>query len=125
MPHDDGAIADDAGLLRRIHPAHIIPDGNAAGALRLSSAAFKDPELSVDAEPILATAGLDWRFSLRGYPEHSLVRLQARAAREKGLAVVHKPLKGNDAHAEIIGKKTQSIANHLRDSSDWVFIRTP
>ncbi len=119
---DDGSIGDEAGLLRRIHPVQVVPDENAGGIMRPSSAAFRDPELSVDAEPVLASVGLDWKFSLRNYRGYSLVRFQAGAAREKQLQVVHKPVEGNDAHAEVIGKKTGSVANHLRDHSEWVHL---
>ena len=69
-------IADDAGLLRRIHPTWVVWDMN-LGSWRVSSAAFKDPRMSVDAEPLLIHAGLDWAFSLRDFPDHSLVRLRA------------------------------------------------
>lgn len=40
-------------------------------------------------------------------PGYSLVRFMAGAAREKSLAVVHKPVEDNPAHTEVIGKKTQ------------------
>lgn len=117
---DDGSIADDAGLLRRIHPNHIVDDEN-TGKRRPSSAAFKDMEMSVDVEPLLIAAGLDWQFSLREHSGYSLVRLRAGAARAVNLAVVHKPIAGqNEAHAEVIGKKSPAIANHLREASEWV-----
>jgi hypothetical protein len=114
---DDGSINNEAGLLRRIHPEQVVPDKNTQRP-RLSSAAFKDDELSVDAEPLLAQAGLDWHFSLRGYLGYSLVRFRAGAARQERLRVVHKPERCNPAHTEVIGKKTQGIANRLRDASD-------
>jgi hypothetical protein len=124
MPGDDGSIKDDAGLLRRIHPKQVVPDQNRGGA-RPSSAAFLDPELSVDAEQILHVEQADWRFSLKDYPNYSLVRFSAAAARAVQLAVVHKPLPENKAHTEVIGKKTRAIANHLRDASDWVHLHAP
>jgi hypothetical protein len=116
---DDGSIADAAGLLRRIHPDQVIEDPNEGGA-RPSSAAFKDPSLSVDAEPILTSNGLNWQFSLKDHSSHSLVRFPAKAARDKQLAVVHKPEENNKAHTEVIGKKTKGVANFLRDASEWV-----
>jgi hypothetical protein len=119
---DDRSIKDDAGLLRRIHPKQVVQDQNRGGEKRPSSAAFKDPELSADAEPILQDEGLDWRFSLEGYPGYSLVRFRAGTARAKQLAVVHKPIPENKAHTEVIGKKTGAIATHLRDASDWVHL---
>jgi len=118
---DDGSIADDAGLLRRIRPDQIVDDKN-SGEKRASSAAFKDPEMSVDAEPILQANGFNWKFCLRNYVGFSLVRFQAGAARAKQLAVVHKPEADNPGHTEVIGKKTHGIANHLRSVSEWVHL---
>jgi hypothetical protein len=116
---DDGSIGDDAGLLRRIHPDQVVPDQNRGGR-RPSSAAFKPPELSVDAEPVLAEDGLDWTFSLDGYEGWSLVRFLAGSARQQGLPVVHDPCPDNRAHTLVRGKKTQGIANFLVRESDWV-----
>lgn len=112
-------IADDVMLLRRIRPDQIVDDEN-TGERRPSSAAFKDPELSVDAELILIANGLDWKFSLKGHPDYSLAQFTAADARAKELQVLHKPINpGNPAHTEICGKKTQGIANHLRNCSAW------
>jgi hypothetical protein len=72
---DDGSIADDADLLRRIRPDQIVDDKN-LGARRPSSAAFKDPTMSVDTEPILHQHGLDWTFTLQGYSGYSLVQTE-------------------------------------------------
>jgi hypothetical protein len=120
---DDGSIADDADLLRRIHPEQVVDDKN-LGKRRPSSAAFKDPTMSVDAEPILHQYRLDWTFSLRGHSGYSLARFRAGAAREKGLAVIHKPESNNPAHTEVIGKKTGSIAKHLATVSTWAHLES-
>jgi hypothetical protein len=79
---DDGSIKDDACLLRRIRPDQVVDDEN-ANTRRPSSAAFRDPEMSVDAEPILTTHGLDWHFSLSGYEGYSLVNVDALHARAR------------------------------------------
>jgi hypothetical protein len=117
-------IPDDAGLLRRIHPKQLISDRN-SGKYRPASGAFKDRELSVDAEPILLANGLDWHFSLRHWSVFSLVRFQAHEARAKGLQVVHKPRppeqQDNPAHTEVTGT-TESIARHLAIVCDWVHL---
>jgi hypothetical protein len=108
--------------LRRIapDPNQVIFDKN-KGAWRPSSVAFRDPNMSVDVEPILEANGYNWQFHLRDHPGYSLVRFRAASAREVGLAVVAKPLPGDPAHAEVIGKKSGSIPRHLRDHSEWVF----
>lgn len=116
---DDGTISDEAWLLRRIHPEQVVPDRNKS-CHRPSSGAFKDPKLSVDAEPILHSQGLDWTFSVLNYPAHSLVRFTAKAARELQLPVIPDPLPDNKSHTLVLGKKTPGKANKLRDSSSWV-----
>jgi hypothetical protein len=83
----DGVTPALAGLLRRIHPLQVVPDRN-NGTLRPSSAAFKDPSMAVDVEPFLAEQGLDWKFSLKDYPEHSLVRLSAELVAADNFEVI-------------------------------------
>jgi hypothetical protein len=121
MPDDDNSIPHDAWLLRRIPPYQVVQDKNAE-LLRPSSAAFKDPALSVDCEAILHQHGQDWRFTLRDHPGFSLVRFRAASARERGLSVVLRPLPDNPAHAEVVGKKTQAIASQLSRISEWVHL---
>jgi hypothetical protein len=120
----DIAVADDAGLLRRVHPKQVVSDKN-LGKCRPASGAFKDKEMSVDAEPILHANGLDWRFSLRNSPGFSLVRFPAREARAKGLRVVHRPRPSeqpdNPAHTEVLGT-TEAIARHFALVCEWVHL---
>jgi hypothetical protein len=124
---DDGSIKDGACLLRRIRPEQVVDDEN-TGTKRPSSAAFKDPKMSVDAEPILTGDGRDWHACLQGFQGFSLVNVDAIHARTRGLAVVHKPIKDdqtlpdNPAHTEVIGKKTQSIARYLAANATWVHL---
>ena len=79
--------------------------------------------MSVDAETILISNGLNWKFTLKDYPNHSLVKIEAKHARAKALAVIHKPIPDNPAHTEVVGKKSQGVANHLRNSSTWVHLQ--
>jgi hypothetical protein len=118
---DDGSIPNDAGLLRRIHPDHVIEDKN-LGRRRPMSGAFTDKEMSVDAEPILRQHGLDLSFSLRNWPTFSLARFHAGDARAKGLSVVHDPCPDeqpdNPAHTLVIGT-TEATARHFARTCDW------
>jgi hypothetical protein len=124
---DDGSITDDACLLRRIRADQIVDDEN-VGTRRPSSAAFMDPEMSVDTEPILTANGLDWHSCLQGYEGYSLVNIEAAHARAKGLAVIHKPinddptLPNNSAHAEVVGKRTRGTARYLAANATWVHL---
>jgi hypothetical protein len=119
MSHEIKFIDDDCGLLRRVTPSQIVPDAN-LGRRRLSSGVFRDRQMSVDAECFLLSAGLDWSFSLRDYPQFFLVRVRALLARQHNQAVEHRPLDGNPFHAEVIGRKPNPVCNALRDSAEWV-----
>jgi hypothetical protein len=119
MPDDRVKIPDPSGLLRRVHPDHIVPDRN-SGRRRLSSGAFTDMRMSVDVEPMLLAKGLNWNFSLLGHNEYSLVRLRAGFVRSHGQIVEHTPVSGNDAHADVVGKKTGSIRQAFRAAAEWV-----
>lgn len=120
-------IEDDAILYRRVHPDQVVKDQN-TGNWRPSSAAFKDPNLSIDVESFLAADKLDHQWSLKNYPGYSLVGFTAGHARSKQQNVVHTPIAGatpNPYHGEVIGKKTPGTANHLRDGSRWTHLLPP
>lgn len=121
---DDGSISNDAHLLRRVHPDQVIFDKN-LNRNRPSSGAFDDPEMSVDAEPLLAHAGYDWRFCLINNSGYSLVKFLAGVARGLDLPVIYKPLTGpppNPAHCEVHGKKTPGKTKALWRASEWVHL---
>ena len=119
MPVEPQPIPDSCDLLRRVSPIHIVPDAN-TGRRRLSSGAFRDKGMSVDAECLLAESGLDWRYSTRGYGNHYLLRFSAGFARREQQTVEHKPNDGNPFHAEVIGRKSQPICNAFRVEARWV-----
>ena len=114
-------IPPTASLLRRIHPTQVVDDKN-TGTRRFSTAAFKDSNMSVDVEEFLVDQGLDWRFSLQGYPDYSLARVSVTAVQQYGQAVAHVPLNSNCAHAEVQGKKSPGIANKILEASSPVFL---
>jgi hypothetical protein len=116
---DDGSI--DGYLYRRVRPDQIVFDQN-LGRRRPSSAAFKNPDLSTDAAAVLSADGLDWHFSLEGYPGYSLVQFTAAFCRGLGLPVIHKPLPENRAHTEVHGKKRQPVADAFVRDPDWVHL---
>jgi hypothetical protein len=119
MPDDKVPIDDDCMLLRRVSPAHVVLDKN-TGRRRLSSGAFRDPEMSVDAECILDANGLSWHFSLRYHANHYLVRFATGFARGQLQVVDHNPLDDNPAHTEVKGRKSQPICSAFRDAATWV-----
>jgi hypothetical protein len=121
MPADPKKIPDECFLLRRITPNQVVPDKNLGnGRRRLSSGAFRDRNLSTDAECLLHEARHDWTFTLKQYPNFYLVRFSAGLARNHRQAVEHKPLENNEFHAEVIGSKSNPVCNALRDAAEWV-----
>lgn len=112
-------IPDDCNLLRRINPVHIVADAN-TGRRRLSSGAFRDRQMSVDAECLLSDDGLDWTFTTRGFSNCFLVRFTAGFARQQQQSVDHKPLPDNPYHTEITGRKSDPICNAFRGAVTWV-----
>jgi hypothetical protein len=119
MPDDRDLIPDHSGLLRRIHPKFVTPDYN-TGRKRLSSGAFRDSNMSVDVESMLTTDGRDWTFSLRNWPSHFLVRLQAGFTRAQQQSIEHKPQADNPYHAEVVGRKSGAICDAFRREARWV-----
>jgi hypothetical protein len=121
---DDGSIPNDAGLLRRIHPRQVIHDKN-LGAWRPVSGAFKDKEMSVDAEPVLHANGLGSMFSLRNSLGFSLARFSAGGPRSLGLAVVFDPRPDdqpdNPAHTLVLGA-TEANARYLATNCTWAHL---
>jgi hypothetical protein len=118
---DDGSIANEHDLLRRIRPDQVVDDQN-LGIRRPSTAAFKDPELSADSEHILTQNGLGWNFCIKGFDGYSLARFSAGSARALNLPVIHKPLPANQAHVEVHGKKTQGVTNSLVGACSWAHL---
>lgn len=112
-------IPDACGLLRRINPVHVVPDAN-TGKRRLSSGAFRDAEMSVDAECLMIAKGIGWNFSLREHANYYLVRFTAGFARQQQQRVEHKPNDNNPFHTEVLGRKSNPICNAFRAAAEWV-----
>jgi len=121
---DDPAIGDDERLFRRIHPTQVVPDED-SGLMRLSSAAFKDPEMSVDLETVLAAHGLPVEACLKGHEGHLLAALPAGGCRRLEQAVCPDPLPDNPAHGIVYGRKKGRIPDRLREIATWVIPPTP
>ena len=118
---DDPTIPSAWALLRRIHPNQIVRDKN-KGMPRPSSAAFRDPNLSVDMEAILHSNGFDWKFSLASYPGYSLVRFTAGEARAQNQAIVRSPLAHNPAHGEVVGAKPKPVQTAFTQFATWAYL---
>jgi len=100
-------LDDDELLWRRVHPTHI-----ANG--RVSSAAFSDPEMSVD----VASIQVDMSITLK--EGAGVAELSAGTARSHEQQVVNQPETDNPAHAIVLGAKPKRVRRGLREASRFV-----
>jgi hypothetical protein len=117
---DDASITDEEQLLRRVPPRWIVPDANNAGRRRVSSAAFDDPEMSVDLASVREALGEPLTTCLAGHEGFSIVSLLAGVVRERNQAVCRDPLPDNPAHGLVVGRKTVSIKKHFSTHCIWI-----
>ena len=116
--YPDGAVPDEAVLLRRIPPDWVTSDG--AGGLRPSSQSFDDDQMSVYVEDLLGANGHGIPDVLAGHLGFHVVSFSAGFARALGLQVELDPVAGDPigyAHAVVLGRKTRSIGRRLADES--------
>lgn len=91
------------------------------GNPRISSAAFKDGELSVAIESVMARAGRPPEAAIAKYPDSGLAVITAGDARSLNQAVAPDPLPDEPAHGVVYGqKKRGGIGGKLRDFATWV-----
>lgn len=116
---NDPTIPAAERLFRRIPTTWIDWDdqGNAA----ISSAAFKDEELSVTLESAMARDGRPPADAIRQYPNYGLAAITAGHARSLNQAVARDPLPEEPAHGVVYGqKKRGGVGGKLRDGAEWV-----
>lgn len=116
---DDPSITDAERLLRRIARSWVSWEED--GTPRISSAAFKDDELSVNLESVMAQAGRAPEEAIRDYSGYGLAGFTAAQARALNQALARDPLPEEPAHGIVYGpKKRGGIAQRLRDAALWV-----
>lgn len=120
---DDATIADEAELWRRIPPWHIVPDHNLGGK-RISKAAFEDhpdgsPMSVVLGQEVLAD-GRDAASIVQDFDGFCLASVTAGLARSLNQGVARRPLPDEPAHAEVFGKKTDSVRRKFARSAVWI-----
>jgi hypothetical protein len=120
---DDKSILDDAELWRRIPPWHVVEDKN-RGRRRISKAAFEDhpdgtPMSVVLGQDVLA-AGRDAYSVVARYDAFCLASVTAGLARSLNQGIMRKPLDDEPAHAEVFGKKTDSVRKKFARAAIWV-----
>lgn len=116
---DDPTIPGDERLFRRIHPDHV--NWNERGDPNISSAAFRDLELSVNLASVMAMAGREPGDAVRGYAGFGLAAITAAHARALNQSVSRDPKLEEPAHGIVYGeKKRANICRKLRDGAHWV-----
>ena len=115
---DDPNISDEERLFRRINLIHIV-EANEGGAT-VSSAAFRDTELSVNLEATMRAGGREPKDSLNAHPNDLLMSITAGLCRRHQQVVGPDPQPEEPAHGYAFGKKTKSIQRALRDAAEWV-----
>jgi len=125
-PHyqDDASIRDEERLFRRFHLMLLVRDDD-TGLARVSSGAFKDKELSIQIESVLAENGGSADSCLRGHDAHRLVSITAGNARQFNQAVCRDPLPEDPSHGLVCGSKnSKTVHEGLRVSAIWVIPET-
>lgn len=101
------SVASDEILWRRVHRSHFQQG-------RVISAAFKDPEMSVDVASLqedMSATMIDTSVGVSA--------LSCSDAEAEGQTVIRDPIEGNDAHALVLGEKPTPVARALRDASKF------
>jgi hypothetical protein len=118
---NDPTIANEDRLFRRVHLCQIVKDDD-TGRARISTAAFKDRELSVNIESVLIGNGLTADACLLDPNKHRLVCFTAGQARHFQQIVCRDPEPpDNLSHGLVCGaKNSRRVSEGLRDSAEWV-----
>jgi hypothetical protein len=116
---NDPSIPGDEQLFRRIPQTWVAWDE--LGNPTISSAAFKDEELSVNLASVMAQDSRAPADAIRDYPGYGLAAITAARARSLGQAVARDPLPEEPAHGVVYGqKKRGGVGGKLRDGAIWV-----
>jgi hypothetical protein len=116
---DDPSITAEERLFRRIPRTWIAWDEQ--GQASISSAAFKDEELSVNLESVMARDGRLPEDAIRKHPSYGLAAITAGHARFYRQCVARDPIEDEPAHGVVYGqKKRGGVAGKLRDRAIWV-----
>jgi hypothetical protein len=117
---DNASIPDEERLFRRVHVRLLVRDDD-TGLVRVSSGAFRDPELSVDIESVLTAAKASAEACLQNYKACRLVSITAGEARRFNQAICRDPLPENLFHGLVYGlKNRRSVHDGLRAAAAWV-----
>jgi hypothetical protein len=120
---DDPSIPHDERLFRRINITHVVERD--ADKTEVSSAAFRDDELSVNLESVMKSACRPPEDALRNSPNDRLMSVAAGVCRDHEQKVGPDPTPEEPAHGYVFGKKSKAIRRALRDAAKWVVPQEP
>jgi hypothetical protein len=115
---NDPTIPGDESLLRRIHPSQV--NWDESGEPNISSAAFRDRELSVNLSSVMLETGRVPGDAIRGHAGFGLAAITAAHARSLNQAVARDPVPDELSHGIVYGEKTHPIRRKLRDGAQWI-----
>jgi len=115
---DDPNIPNAERLFRRIHLTHVV-EGE-GGSSMVSTAAFRDVELSVNLESVMDAEGRAPEDSLKHNPNDLLMSITAGLCRNQEQLVGPDPIPEEPAHGYAFGKKSKGVQRALRDAAVWV-----
>jgi hypothetical protein len=118
---DDPSILAAEVLFRRIPRSWV--NWDEAGNPSISSAAFKDEELSIYIESVMTAEHRPPTDAIRNYFGYGLASITAAQARDQNQAVARDPEESEPAHGVVYGpKKRGGGAAALRDAAIWVIM---
>jgi hypothetical protein len=116
---DNESIPDEERLFRRIHIAQLVRDDD-SDVVRVSSAAFRDKDLSVHIESDLENCGRAPESCLQNHRSHKLMAISAGDARRLSQLLCRDPLPDDFSHGLVYGSKNRPIQIGLCASAIWV-----
>ncbi len=121
MTGPTGPVSPDTELFRRVSPDQVVVD-ETRRCLRMSSAAFRQSEMSIYLQDVLAAANREPAsvIETEAYRKHFLAAFQARVALDLSLEV-RRSLGDDEAHGDVVGKKTnQQRDKKLSRAARWI-----
>lgn len=108
------ALVDRGEMLwRRVHPDHYLGG-------RITSAAFKHHEMSVDVARVREDMRLTLNDGTTRKPAVGVLSLNSTVAYDNGLTVEADPIEGNEAHALVVGRKSPPVITALKAALQFV-----
>lgn len=114
---DDPTVASEEGLLRKIPKCWIIVDE--IDGIKISSAAFRDPEMSILFLSIVESTGR--KITEISLPiDGGLASINADFVRSLGQIIIRDPTTEEPAHGIVYGNKSRSVRRKIREEAVWM-----